>query len=63
MEAKTSAFDAQAWFDEEADLMMSTWPFVLFNSDAAEQAEARRALSAMFLVFGTFTIAAGSLPR
>ena len=52
----------QAWFDERStvdDLHLSVRAVQL---DAAEQAEASSGLlSAMFLVFGTFTIAAGVL--
>ena len=59
----TSAFDAlQAWFDERSGLDDVHLAVRAVQLDAAEQAEASSgALSAMFLVFGTFTIAAGSL--
>ena len=59
----TSSFDAlQAWFDERSGLDDVHLAVRAVQLDAAEQAEASSgALSAMFLVFGTFTIAAGSL--
>ena len=51
-----------SWFDERAGAEDVHLNIVAVKLDAAEQAEASSgALSAMFLVFGTFTIAAGVL--
>ena len=52
----------QAWFDQRSGLDDVHLTVRAVQLDAAEQAEASSgALSAMFLVFGTFTIAAGAL--
>ena len=59
----SSAFMAlQAWFDGQSGMEDIHLRLSAVQLDAAEQAEASSgALSAMFLVFGTFTIAAGVL--
>ena len=61
-QSDTSTLALQTWFDERSgvdDVHLRVQPVQL---DASEQAEASSgALSAMFLVFGTFTMAAGVL--
>ena len=61
-ENTSSIVALQAWFDQRSDLSDVHLTVRAVQLDAAEQAEASSgALSAMFLVFGTFTIAAGAL--
>ena len=58
----TSLEAIKSWFDERSGAEDVHLNIVAVKLDAAEQAEASSgALSAMFLVFGTFTIAAGVL--
>ena len=52
----------QSWFDDQSDIEDVHLRVQAVQLDASEQAEASSgALSAMFLVFGTFTMAAGVL--
>jgi hypothetical protein len=61
-EDSASVLALQAWFDEKSGMEDMYLRLSAVQLDAAEQAEASSgALSAMFLVFGTFTIAAGVL--
>ena len=58
----TSLEAIMSWFDERSGAEDVHLNIVAVKLDAAEQAEASSgAISAMFLVFGTFTIAAGVL--
>lgn len=61
-EDSASLLALQAWFDGQSGMEDIHLRLSAVQLDAAEQAEASSgALSAMFLVFGTFTIAAGVL--
>ena len=61
-EDPTALTNLTAWFDERSDADDLHLSVLTVQLDAAEQAaESSGVLSAMFLVFGTFTIAAGVL--
>ena len=62
-DGNTTSLDAMtAWFDQRSEAEDIHLRLAAVKLEAAEQAEASSgALSAMFLVFGTFTIAAGVL--